>query len=250
MVVTITDEEGVFVPIEGVNSFFIEELKSQETENVVISLMARQDTETGSHPLTVTIDYEDNLNASHKVAPTINIPVYMPVRLEAASIVFEDEGQGTALLSFQVINMGRADLSNVNVRIEGNFMPVEFPQMYIGTLKPGDPQYYEDEVMPFEFGELTGEIILEYEDTTGAPGEVRVPLSTFMSEPFFPEFPDDGGRFPPDGEFPWDEEEEAQAMPWWIWAAIGGGALLLLIITIAIVRRVRRKKKEAEDFDD
>jgi hypothetical protein len=200
------------------------------------------------------MDYEDTRNNPYKAAPVLNIPVFTQIRLEATNITFEEDGNGTALLTFQIINKGLAPLSNLNVRIEGPMIAGE-GDLFIGTLAPGAFDFYDDQIFPFEFGELNGEIVLEYEDASGTPGELRIPISAFISEPFFPDMEwSDDGRLPfPPGEdmwYPEDFEEPPTAMPWWQLALIVGGGLLVIVgITLGIIRRINRKRREAEDFD-
>ena len=252
MEVIITDPEGIFTPVVGVNSFFVERLNAQETTDIEIQLIARQLKENIAPSLTISIAYEDNRNNPHSTTPTLNIPVFTQLRLEASNINFYEDGNGMALLSFEVINKGLAALNNLNIRIEGDVMASE-GDFFVGTFAPGAVEFFDDLMIPMNFGEVNGEIVLEFEDSAGVPGELRFPISTFVSEPFFPE-PDfgDDGRLPP-GDDIWIDEgfEESSALPLWqLLIIIGSGALIAAGITIGIIRRIKRKKREAEDFDE
>ena len=253
MQVTITDPGGTFFPVIGVNSFFIERLDAQDTTEVTINLVAQPPANSDriSHAVTINIVYEDTRNNSHSTTPTVNIPVFTKTRLVTDNVVFEDDGNGTAFLMFETRNLGSAPLSNVSVSLVGPFM-AENGNHFIGTLTPGGQDFYEDTIFVFEFGELHGEIVIEFEDTAGNPGELRVPISTFVFEPFIPE-PDwgDDGRLPFPGDDMWLEEQPSSGLTWWQWALIiGGGIVVAGIAAIITVRTIKRKKREAEDFDD
>jgi hypothetical protein len=167
--------------------------------------------------------------------------------------MFEDEGNAMAFLSFQLINKGLAPLSNVSIRVEGPFSAVD-GNFHVGTMAPGDVEFFEDSIILFEFGEIKGDIVIEYEDATGTPGELRVPISAFASEPFVPDEEWGGDEplpFPP-GEEDWvDDTDTSGALLWWHWAIIIGGSVIIIgSITLGVVRRIRRKRREAEDFDE
>jgi hypothetical protein len=254
MEVVISDAGGTFFPVIGVNSFFIERLNAQESTEISILLIARPpaNSERTSHAVTVSVEYEDMRNLSHSTSPTINIPVFTQVRLETDNVAFEDDGNGMAFLMFQAINKGSAPLNNVNIRLEGNLAAVE-GNFFVGTLAPGGVEFFEDQVIVFEFGEVHGEIIIEFEDASGTPGELRIPISAFISEPFFPgDIWEGEDIWPPDDM--WVDDTQTTGLfglLWWHWLIIaGGGVLIIGGITLGIIRRIKRKKREAEDFDD
>ena len=252
MEVIITDPEGIFTPVVGVNSFFIERLNAQETTDIEIQLIARQLKENVAPSLVISIAYEDSRNNPHTTSPSLNIPVFTQLRLETANINFYEDGNGSADLSFEVQNRGLAPLSNLIIRIEGDVVAME-GELFVGTFAPGAVEFFDDMMIPLAFGEVHAEIVLEFEDSAGVPGELRFPISTFISEPFFRE-PDFGDDDIWSGEEIWVSDEGMgtdTTINWLLWGLIGGGALLLAaIITIGIVRRVKRKKREAEDFGD
>jgi len=248
MEVTVTDAGGTFYPAAGVNSFFIERLNAQETTELSIQLVARPtDKERFAHAVTINIDYEDMKNNAISTKPTINIPVFHEIRLVTENVSFEDSGNGMGMLTFQAINKGMAALNNVNIRIDGQIAASE-GNFFVGNMAPGAVEFFEDDIIVFEFGEVRGEIIIEYEDATGVPGELRIPIVTFIGEPFFP---DEGWS----GEEVWAPEdgmgEESTTLLWWQWALIiVGGVLVVGGITLGVIKRIKRKKQEAADFDE
>ena len=248
MQVTVSDTNGIFIPVEGVSSFYIQSLPNGQTTDITVVLMPRQDAETKSHPLTVAIEYEDAKFNPHTVTAIISIPVIMPQRLEVTNVAFFDNGMGMAELSFQFINKGMAALHNLNVRIDGPMTASE-GDFFVGQFAPGQSDYFEDMIWLDMFGEVTGEIVLEFEDSSGAPHELRHPISTFIGEPFMPDF-----DFDWDGDSEWMEENgdgsEGSGWPEWVvWVSIGGSALVGIVIATIIVKRVRRKKREFLDDD-
>ena len=249
--VTVTDIDGIFIPVEGVNSFYIPQIPIGGTTDISIILMPKQDAETKSYPVTISLDYEDEKDTSYTVSESLSIPVYLPQRLEVMNVIFTEDGMGTAYLSFQFINKGKAPLYNMNIRIDGP-MSARDGDYYIGTFGAGQADYFEDTIMPQEFGDVSGYIVLEYEDSSGMQQEMRHSIFTYISEPYMgdPGFP--GGEWPLDPGWPGGEgfEEEGGGLKgWMIWSIIGGAVLICAITVIIIVKKVKNKKIELEDYE-
>ena len=247
--VTVTDRDGIFIPVQGVSSFYIAEIPIGQTTDIAITMMPKQDAETKSYPLSISLDYEDEKNNPYSVTESLSIPVYLPQRLEVSNVNFFEDGRGMALLSFQFINKGKAPLYNMNIRIDGPMNAME-GDYFIGTFGPGQADYFEDVIMPHMYGEVSGDIVLEYEDSAGALQELRQPVFAFISEPFWPDPGFPGDVFPGDpgwgGEFGY-EEEGGGMEDWMLWSIIGGAVLIGAILTVVFVKRARRKKAELED---
>ena len=265
MKVTFTDAAGVFIPVAGVNSFYIPELPIGQTTEISITLSAKQDAETKSYPITISLEYEDEKSRPYTVSESLSIPVYLPQRLEVSNVNFFEDGRGMAFLSFQFINKGKSPLYNMNIRIEGSMSAME-GDYYIGTFHPGQADYFEDTIIPFMFGDVEGAIVLEYEDSAGTMQELRYPLMTYIGEPYYPDpgeegfFPGGPGGFPFDPGFPGGEDGMwidgmwvengggGEGLPLWLLLTIIGGVVLAgLIVTIVLVKKAKRKRIEMED---
>jgi hypothetical protein len=247
--VTVTDKDGIFIPVAGVNSFYIPELPIGQTADIVITLMPKQDAETKSFPVSISLDYEDAKDVPYAVTESLSIPVYQPQRLEIMNVMFYEDGMGTAMLSFQFINKGKSSLYNMNIRVEGPMTAME-GDYYVGTFAAGQSDYLEEVIIPQMYGEIEGYIVIEYEDTSGTMQELRSPITAFISEPFFP----DPGEWTPIEPGPgWpgmeggDESEGGGIQGWLLWAVIGGAVLICGIAAIVVVKKIKRRKFEMDD---
>ena len=250
--VTVTDKDGIFIPVEGTNSFYIAEIPIGQTTDITIMLAAKQDAETKSYPVSISLDYEDEKNTPYSVTESLSIPVYLPQRLEVSNVTFYESGMGMGYLSFQFINKGKSPLYNMNIRIDGPMTAME-GDYFIGTFGQGQSDYFEDTIIVSAYGELEGFIVLEFEDSAGNPQELREPIFAYISEPFYPEpgFPGEG-EWSIDPGFPGDPgfgmDEGGGSLPGWaLWTIIGGGAIIVTITTVVIVRKARHKKLNLED---
>ena len=248
--VTVTDKDGIFIPVEGVNSFYIEGIPIGQTNDIAITLAPKQDAETKSYPISISLDYEDEKNTAYSVTESLSIPVYLPQRLEVSNVNFYDEGTGMAYLSFQFINKGKAPLYNMNIRIEGPMNAME-GDYYIGTFGPGQADYFEDSIILQMYGEVAGDVVLEFEDSSGAQQELRYPISAYVNEPFMPDpgFPG-GEMWPGDPGFPFEDgfvEEGGGLKSWAIWTIVGGVVIIGGVLTIVIIKKKKHKKDELAD---
>ena len=248
MIVSITDPDGIFIPVAGVSSFYIPSLPIGQTTDVVISLVPKADAESRSFPVVVRLDYEDEHERDFTVTSSLNIPVVQPHRLEVMNLSFFDNFRGGADLSFQFVNMGRAALNNFNVRIEGDLMAAE-GAYFVGTFNAGAFDFFDDMIFTLgDFGEVSGEIVFEFEDSAGVSHEVRHAISTWINEPFVPEFPG-GDRWP---EEMWPEEDldsDSIFTQWWFLVIVGVVVVAGVITTVAVLKKKKLRKMELEDYE-
>ena len=250
--ITVTDKDGIFIPVEGVNSFYVAEIPIGQTTDISIILMPKQDAETKSYPVSISLDYEDERDISYTVTESLSIPVYLPQRLEVMNVMFNEDGMGTAFLSFQIIDKGKAPLYNMNIRIDGPMNAME-GDYYIGTFGPGQSDYFEDTIYPQVYGEVSGDIVLEFEDSSGTQQEVRYPLFAFISEPYWPDpgFSEEG-MWPMDPNFPFEGEfgeDGGWFKTWMIWAIAGAVVVIAVVTIIIIVKTTKKKKAELNDYE-
>ena len=256
MKITVTDKDGIFIPVSGVNSFYVSQIIVGQTTDFVITLMPKQDAETKSFQVSISIDYEDEKNTAYSVVESLSIPVYQPQRLEVTNINFFEDGMGMGVLSFQFINKGKSSLYNMNIRVEGSMTAME-GDYYIGTFGPGQSDYYEDSIIPSLFGEIEGFVVIEYEDSAGTLQELRSPVAAFINEPYYP-----GGdewvmdpSWPIEGEFlPDDGQMDGGGMPSWLsgwkmWAVIGVVVIAGIVTAVVLARRSKLRKAELDDYE-
>lgn len=112
---------------------------------------------------------------------------------------------------------------------EGEFSADVFPE---GEFS-GDEFFGEDPMGGgLLLGEVTGRILVTFEDENGTKFSREVPVTTVI---------EDTPVLNP-GVFDEPEVEQPKATQWWVSAAIGGGVLAALITTVALLSRKRRRK--------
>ena len=265
MKVTVTDEgarveNGGFLPVAGVNSFYVEELRTGQSVELFINLMPKQDAESKSYPVTISLTYEDKDNAQHSVTESLSIPVYQPQRLEITNLFFSGDGMGGAQLNFQFINKGKSPLYNMNIKVEGPMALME-GDYFVGNFMAGGMDFFEDALRMESFGEVSGFLVIQYEDAAGTPLEYRQEISAWIDEGFrndpgmmdpgFPGIWEDPGMMDPG--FPGMDDGEGGGKilglaPWLFFGLLGFMVLAAgAVVTVIIVRKKRRGRRLEDD---
>lgn len=240
--VSLTNEDGVFVPVGGSNSFFIDSIKAKGHYTKSIRLSTKPQAEQKTTPITVKMTYEAGSGDPLEADDIIAIPVTQRTRLVVDEIVPPTEvyvgQQGTCELEFY--NMGKTVLSNLRVNCEGNFDVMESNSYYAGNMESGKSDSYRFNFIPREVGSMEGTITFTYEDGNGEAQFLEVPFTfEVMEAPVY------------DEENPEDMQPEKQT-PWAL--IIAGGVIVVGIVAGVLFKRHRKKKLNAaleieDDFD-
>lgn len=240
--VSLTNEDGVFVPVGGSNSFFIDSIKAKGHYTKSIRLSTKPQAEQKTTPITVKMTYEAGSGDPLEADDIIAIPVTQRTRLVVDEIVPPTEvyvgQQGTCELEFY--NMGKTVLSNLRVNCEGNFDVMESNSYYAGNVESGKSDSYRFNYVPRAVGPMEGTITFTYEDGNGEPQFLEVPFTfQVMEAPVY------------DEENPEDMQPEKQK-PWAL--IIAGGVVVVGIVAGVLFKRHRKKKLNAaleieDDFD-
>lgn len=240
--VSLTNEDGVFVPVGGSNSFFIDSIKAKGHYTKSVRLSTKPQAEQKTTPITVKMTYEAGSGDPLEADDVIAIPVTQRTRLVVDEIVPPTEvyvgQQGTCELEFY--NMGKTVLSNLRVNCEGNFDVMESNSYYAGNVESGKSDSYRFNYIPREVGPMEGTITFTYEDGNGDPQFLEVPFTfQVMEAPVY------------DEENPEEMQPEKQKP----WALIIAGAVIVVgIVAGVLFKRHRKKKLNAaleieDDFD-
>ena len=231
---------GVFLPVEGTNSFFIDSIPAGGSHDVSIRLSAKTDSETKSYPIEVMMEYEDGDAKPYSVKDSIALPVVQPQRLEVGTVNYFPFALNVASsINFNYVNKGRSPLYNLTIRFEGPFrLESGDDSYYVGNFTASSSDYFDDMLVPTEAGEVEGKVIFEYEDVNGNKNATEVPFSVSVPE----EMPnEDPGIMDPGIMEPMPPEESGPN--WWLIGGIGAGVLLRAVIVFIVIRK-RKKKKE------
>lgn len=237
--VSLSDTDGVFVPVGGSNSFFIENIKAKAHYTKSIRLSVKPQAEQKTTAMTVNFTYETGAGEALEASDTIAIPVTQKTRLVVDELVPPAEvysGEpGTCEIEFY--NMGKTTLNNLRVNCEGDFDVMESNSYYAGNMESGRSDSYRFSYIPREVGTMEGTISFTYEDGNGDAQVQEVPFSfEVMDAPVW------------EDEY-MEEEQPKKQIPW---ALIIAGAVVALGIVGGVIFKKRRKKKlhDALEIED
>lgn len=240
-------KEGVFIPVNSSNTFFIEAMGINEKVERQVELFTKADAQAKSHSLTITFEYEDEKGNQFTATEEISIPVTQEQKLSLGQLNMPSHvTQGQMIPIFiDFFNMGKSTLYNLMVSFESEDINTENSNYFVGNFEPGRGDYYEAMGFAQSEGSITGEIVFSFEDEAGNKSEVKKEVEVY-SEPMHI-MPPTEGEFYPEESFP-----EEQGIKKWITPVnlgIGGGVLVLaIVITIILVRR--KKGRREDDFFD
>lgn len=233
---------SIFTPVDSSNTFYIESIPPKGRVEKKITMFTVPDAQAKTYTLTANFEYEDNEANQFTATELIGVPVVQQSKLDIGEIGFFPEayiGQSTPI-SLEFYNTGKVTLYNMMVKIEGDFQ-TENGQFYVGNFASGSSEYFEGYVLPSAPGELKGDIVFTYEDSTGQEQEVRKEFTlNVMDMPMEPQFP---GEMPPMPEEPSGGILKSKVL-WGSIAAIG------LVAGIVIYKKKKKKKLEAMEIDE
>ena len=136
--VSISAENGEFIPVKGAGSEYIESIAAGETDKVTFNMKAIDGLEEKSYKVNVTTDYENTNGYEYKVEESIFLPVSLEQRLSVTDFFVDSNLSAvgdTVEISASINNMGEGALYNVMVEVEGD--NIEEQKSYVGTIEKG-----------------------------------------------------------------------------------------------------------------
>ncbi|MDY0235740.1 MAG: CARDB domain-containing protein [Gudongella sp.] len=232
-----TDSGSVFTPVNSSNTFYIDSIAPKGKVDKVITMYTIPDAKAKTYTLTANFEYEDSAANTYTAEELIGVPVVQQSKLDLGEIVYQPEayiGQQTPI-SIEFYNTGKVTLYNLMVKLEGDFQS-ENGQYFVGNFNSGANDFYEGYVIPQESGQLEGNLVFTFEDSTGQEQEIKEPFSLNVVEMPPMEFPD--------GEIP--DMEEPSLMSKVMKFLIPGLILIAVIIGVILFRKKRAKKHEKD----
>ena len=239
---------SVFTPVGRSSTFFIDTIVPGGEVQEYIRFYTLPDAPPRNYIINVNFEYEDADYNPFTARESIGINVKQVTKLDISEVFIPESAASyqPIFLNFELYNTGRVTLSNLMIKVEGNFM-VNQPSIFYGSMSPGMMDFYDNVVTPAEPGMQELVIIISYEDDTGELIEERKIFNLDVYEM------DMGGggidMWPPMGEdWVWDENLQTWVPPsqgLGLWAIIGiaGGVVVIAAVTVIIVLRARKKKK-------
>lgn len=230
--ISLTSEEGTFIPYNTSNSFYIDSLAPGARTKKEITFSTKPDAKAQTIALNLDSAYEDMKGNALTAKDIISIPVMQVTKLDIDDAAIPPEayvGQ-PASVSFSFYNTGKNVLRNLKITGEGNFDTQGNVSYFVGNMEPGKNDSYDLLLIPREPGEVSGTVTFTYEDVQG---EIRTVEKTFSLSALEPP--------PMEDEMMEEIPAPKNYKPYYI-----GGAAAVLILGIFIWRRRRKKKKEQE----
>lgn len=264
--ITLTQADNIFTVTQGSNSFFINKIAPGESVENTIEMKVKSDATTKAYPITITIEYEyegivpnkETGEVGVKKTETLNLNAEENARPVVDNVnVSSYDGTvmvgGSATISFEFYNMGKAVLNNVIATLEGDsFTSADGSMKFIGNVEAGSSSFVEMNVIPNMEGEASGTVKLSYEDSNGETVEFTkeftatvMPAATGMD----PGIPTDGSGevFNPDVTI-----AKEDILPIWAFVLV---LLAIFVIFVPLTRKIiigsykkKLRKKEEEQY--
>ncbi len=233
------------------NTFYVDKMTRNSSVERTINLSVKPNADPISHPIKVSFSYEAVIDESRKQLTSeqeISIPVaqldrfaLLPVEMPSEIYAGEDTG-----ISVTFINKGKTPVYNVTAEIEGNISQPGQRQ-FIGNLESGKEDSADFMIGALEEGEVSGEVIITYEDANMNVSELRAPFSAAALPMYRP--PMDGEMTLNPEDMPAENAAWYHAVPVWGWM-IGGVAIVIFAsYLVKVIRRRRERKLEEQDED-
>jgi len=240
---------SVFSPVQSSNTFYIAHLAPGQTSEKEMMMYTIPDAKAKTYVVKASFEYEyeekDQLK-TNTMEDLFGIPVVQPAKLETSDVIVSEPaivGEPVYLTS-EFYNMGKVTLSNLMVKVEGDFNTKE-SNYFVGNFEMGMSDYYEAPVTPLTPGETKGLLVFTFEDSAGKEHRIEkeFTVNAMESSPVInPGFPMDPGMMDPGMMDPGMEGMKGPRLPI-IPIAIGAGVIILIVVFI-IIRKRRKKKKE------
>lgn len=245
-----TGENGIaYSPANSSNSFFFETLSPKQTVDISLDMLAKADAKPDSYPIEVTYEYEYAQGKKTGKVTNVSETITVPLRQEDRFVISSSSVQQECYVNepcgvyLTMINKGKSAVYNVSVKVEGEGFEVDSEEFYIGNVESGTEEYFDTQITPSADGELSGKIIITYEDGNGSSKEL-VQDFTSTAIDFSNQFDD-----MPMDDMPVYEEEPA-GMSIGIKLLIAGAVAAVIAVVVIIIVRVRIKRKKQKMMED
>lgn len=257
----------IFTLTQGNNSFFINKINPEESVSQTIQMKVKASASTQAYPVVIQVEYEyEGLKPDPQTGNIKGIEMSADLNLQVIenarpvidnAYVYSWDGMVTvgtpATLHFDFYNMGRSQLNNVTVTVEGDFVKSDGSMYFIGTTPAGGSSYGDFDVEPQIAGTANCILKVSYEDSNGDAQEYVYEFTTDVMEgggmmyPDMGGYPDGGEVFNPGGVMP-----KKNIVPLWVFILIQCAILIIFVpVTrkiIISVYRAKLLKKEQEKY--
>lgn len=238
---------AAFLPTAGSSTIFVDRIEKNGTKDIQIEMEAKADLTQKPYAVDVNMSYEDE----HVNAYTNKTSVSIPVKQEARVDLSEPEVMPSSIevgseanIMFNIYNMGKTKLYNVQVKTESD--TVSGGDAFIGNLDSGATGsadlYVTGQSATMDEGLI--KLLVSYEDETGATTVIEKEVTLYVNEAMMDDFMGDDSMM--DDPMMGGEGEKKTGN--YVMAVI---ALIAVAgIAGAVVYMKRKKKKEQMSLEE
>ena len=156
----------VFSPVDSSNTFYVDRIEGKYTAVKTINMYVDPNATAKTYTVPVDIQYEGTDGKKYSSQDNVNIPVTQESKVEIISTNIQEMGNVGEPLNILVefVNVGKVNLTNFKVRLEGDVPGKEEIVFYLGTFNAGESNEYSASIIPEEEGTLAGTIQMSYID--------------------------------------------------------------------------------------
>ena len=170
----------VFSPVDSSNTFYIDRIEGKTTALKTIDMYVDPNATAKTYTVPVAIKYEATDGTKFESSDNVNIPVTQESKVEVISSNIPTAGNvGEPMnISMEFVNVGKVNLTNFKVRMEGDVPGKEENVFYLGTFNAGESNEYTATIIPEVEGTLSGTIQMSYIDADNQNVSMQIPFSS------------------------------------------------------------------------
>ncbi|MCL2463098.1 MAG: hypothetical protein FWF44_10565 [Defluviitaleaceae bacterium] len=252
---------SVFTPVDCSNTIYIDQIPPGGTYEKDMTMYTVPDAAPRTYTIGVNYEYQDEDFNNYTDTEQIGINVKQVTKLETSEISIPTDGApGQPIpLSFQIINSGKVDLSNLRVSVDSN-MDNSNASAYMGTLKSGNSTSFDGYITPIDPGVQQGTLTISAEDSTGEVVSIQQDFEVNVMD--YSGGYDNGGDVYPAPDYSGGGDMGGGSMGFLgmfkslsqTWAIVAEAAIAVVVVggiaALVIVRRRRRRRRQQEDYDE
>ena len=243
---SMVSDGSVFSPVNQSNSFYVAALYPWNTANKHITMNVLPNAVAGNYVINLSIEYEDADGNQYKTTEAIGIPVVQRAGVTMSELKTDELMVGNPTeMSVNIYNTGKDNLNTFMCDVIGKGIKIENDRKFIGNFNTGTQETFSFTATPTRPGEIEGQIMLSYEDSTG---KVHTQIKDFSKEVTEGMPEDMNGEMPGEmtGEMGMEDPSMNQGSVLtspFLWVG-----LIVIIILAAILYRKKKHKKENEEL--
>ncbi len=225
--IAFTSTDNVIYPAEGTNVKYIGSVEDEDTFDVTMKMATRSDLEEKPYTITVNYEYEDSNKGYYQDSSEIVIPVFQEPVLSASDLKLtksEIELNNKTSFSMKLNNMGKGNIYNVSVAVDGNM--INSVDTVVGNLDKGANTTVDLSLKGTTAAAGDINVKITYEDSTGEQYTIEKQMNLSVVEPA-------------PVELATEEAATMSLVPVAVAVIIG---IVVIVVIVNIIRKVREKK--------